>query len=619
MANLDDRYDMDHRTAAFEQHERGLLVCLAGPGTGKTHSLLARTAALTARGCGPDSICYLTFIKEISKAFIDDYIDRFGQGAYDTSAPRISTLHSFACRLLRNQGFRVGYDGDLYFANVAGADDAGETFLGDLLPMVTRDGCKTVPQLRKQLDVIKKSWRDCVDPATLPDPAVAVFRVSLVLLRCLRLVDWDQTIPLARTVLQDLQDPPEWIRKIRHFFVDEYQDFNRAEQEIIHLLAGASESMVIVGDDDQSLYSGRGGAPDGIRSLYADAQHDHVSLVKCYRCPSSILLPTNTFQAAISANPRPMSASRAGGQVLCYRFKSSKAECAYLVEYLNARIAELPEIPRPKDGIVCLFPSKRVLNCYFDMLSPRIVCVKRGADVPAKRLWLERVLQLLLRPHQRFIERLLLNDYKEVKPRHRQLIVRRMLERDLSPSAACESLVSDGLFTAKALTAATAFLAACAAIASRDLAEVAPMVAGALGISEEHALEQLHAMTESGQDASGDLVSLVCDTLLPDTASQPDDPLAVLFLTMHGSKGLTKNTVVVPGLEEAFLPGGATAEDLPERKRLFFVALSRATSNLLLTFPHNRGGSDSLNFDMPGRGVASCFIASAGLAASYHA
>ena len=119
------------------------------------------------------------------------------------------------------------------------------------------------------------------------------------------------------------------------------------------------------------------------------------------------------------------------------------------------------------------------------------------------------------------------------------------------------------------------------------------MVAGTLGISEEHAREQLHAMTESGQDASGDLVSLVCDTLLPDTASQPDDPRAVLFLTMHGSKGLTKNTVVVPGLEEAFLPGGATAEDLPERKRLFFVALSRATSNLLLTFPHNRGGSDS--------------------------
>jgi superfamily I DNA/RNA helicase len=88
---------------------------------------------------------------------------------------------------------------------------------------------------------------------------------------------------------------------------------------------------------------------------------------------------------------------------------------------------------------------------------------------------------------------------------------------------------------------------------------------------------------------------------------------------MHGSKGLTKNTVVVPGLEEACLPGDAAAEDLPERQRLFFVAVSRSAGNLLLTFPHNRGGKDSLNFEMPGRGVASSFIASAGLVASYRA
>lgn len=618
MANLDDRYDIDHRTAAFEQHERGLLVCLAGPGTGKTHSLLARTAALTARGCNPDSICYLTFIREISKAFIDDYRERFGEVSQDASAPRISTLHGFACRLLRNQGFRVGYDGELYFADVAEADDAGETFLEDLLPLVTRDGCRTVPQLRRQLDVVKKAWRDNVNPATLADPAPDILRLSLILSRSFRLVDWDQTIPLARTILDDLQDAPDWIRKIRHFFVDEYQDFNRAEQEVIRLLERGADSMVIVGDDDQSLYSGRGGAPDGIRDLYADSQHDHVSLVKCYRCPSNIVLATNTFQATMSAHARPMSAVNAGGQVLCYRFKSSKAECSYLVSYLNARIAELPDVPQPKDGIVCLFPSKRVLNCYFDMLSPTVACVKRGATVPAKRQWLARVLLLLIRPHQRFIERLLLNSYQDIKPRYRRLIVDRIVERDISPSGACESLVSDGSFTGKALTAATAFLAACGAITSREMAHIASMVASTLGVSEDLALDQLHTLTDADEGLRGDLIAAVCDILLPDTAAPPHDARAVLFLTIHGSKGLTKNTVVLAGLEEACLPGGAAAEDLPERQRLFFVALSRSTRNLLLTFPHNRGGNDSLNFDMPGRGVASSFIASAGLAPSYH-
>jgi len=173
MPNLDEIYDIDNRTQAFERHKRGLLVCLAGPGTGKTYSLLARTAALTARSYTPETICYLTFIKEISNAFVDDYIQRFGDEAC-ANAPRITTLHSFACRVLRNQGFRIGYAGDLYFASVAEVDEASQSFLEDLLPLVSRDGCRTVPQLREHVKAIKKAWRDCIEPTTLPEPQSAI-------------------------------------------------------------------------------------------------------------------------------------------------------------------------------------------------------------------------------------------------------------------------------------------------------------------------------------------------------------------------------------------------------------------------------------------------------------
>lgn len=617
MPNLDDIYDIDHRTEAFERHERGLLVCLAGPGTGKTYSLLARTAALTARSYAPETICYLTFIKEISNAFIDDYRQRFGDEAFE-SAPRITTLHSFACRVLRNQGFRIGYDGDLYFANVTEADDASQVFLNDLLPLVSRDGCRTVPQLRQHVNAIKKAWRDCIDPATLPEPSSAILEAALTVLRCYRLVDWDQTIPAAHSLL-NTADLPEWITRIRHYFVDEHQDFNRAEQAVIEFLAARAESMVIVGDDDQSLYSGRGGSPDGIRALYANQQNDRVSLVKCYRCPSTIVTPTNTFQAAMSNNPRPMVASRAGGEVLSYRFKSSKAEVAFLVEYLKARIAELPEVPKPKDGIVCLFPSKRILAAYFDMLSPNVACSRRKSDVPPLRVLLDRVLQLLLKPGQRFLERLLLNEYADVKPRHHKLIVARMLEQNISPSEACESLIQDQTFTKAALAAARSFTAICAAISSRNLAEVAQFLSVKLNVPAESAQAELEALLGADQADSTDLIDAICDSLLPDTAKPPDDPRAVLFLTMHGSKGLTKRTVVIPGLEEACLPGEAAGDELAEKRRLFFVALSRATDRVLLTFPHNRGGNDSLNFDMRGRGTASPFIAQAGLAAAFHA
>lgn len=617
MPNLDDIYDIDHRTEAFERHERGLLVCVAGPGTCKTFSLLARTAALTARDNAPETICYLTFIKEIRKAFIDDYLQRFGDEAFE-SAPRITTLHSFACRVLRNQGFRIGYDGYLYFANVAEKDDASQTFLQDLLPLVSREACRTIAQLREHFRIIKKAWRDGLDPAILPEPPSAILGTALKLLRCYRLVDWDQTIPAAHALLMAIEDLPEWITRIRHYFVDEYQDFNHAEQAVIGFLAHLAESIVVVGDDDQSLYSGRGASPDGIRALYADLQNDRVSLAKCYRCPSRIVARTNTFQAAMSATPRPMVASRLGGEVLCYRFKSSKAEVAFLVEYLNARIAELPETPKSKDGVVCLFPSKRVLIAYFDMLSPNVACSRRGADTPSMRILLDRVLQLLLRPGQRFLERLLLNEYGDIKPRHRKMIVDRIVERDISPSAACQSLIQDRALKTSALAAARSFTGLCAAIESRDLTEVAAFLAALLSVPIDDALTQLEGLVSADEAESTDLIRTVCDTLLPDTATPPDDLGTVLFLTMHGSKGLTKRTVVIPGVEEAFLPGQAAGGELAEKKRLFFVALSRATDRVLITLPHNRGGNDSLNFEMPGRGTASPFIAQAGLAALYH-
>ena len=123
MANLDLEYGIDDRVAAFRSHEQGRLVCLAGPGTGKTYSFLERIEALTTEhAVSVDAICYLTFIKEISRAFVADYEDNTNV----SEKPRISTLHSFACRLIRNQGFQIGYDGTLYFMSLTDVTDSAK-------------------------------------------------------------------------------------------------------------------------------------------------------------------------------------------------------------------------------------------------------------------------------------------------------------------------------------------------------------------------------------------------------------------------------------------------------------------------------------------------------------
>jgi superfamily I DNA/RNA helicase len=376
---------------------------------------------------------------------------------------------------------------------------------------------------------------------------------------------------------------------------------------------------VIVGDDDQSLYSGRGGSPDGIRDLYNNPSNDQVSLVNCNRCREAILDSANTFQQAMHNTPRLLNPTKDNGQVVAYRFKSSKAEISYLVSFLQRCITNLPANPSPKDGTVCLFPSWKVLDSYFQSLSTLVPCIKRQSSVDPRRLWLERILQLTCAPNQRFVERLLLNEFGDIKPRHKCLLVQRIIERDISVFVALQSLITNRKLTGAAQAAASRFCQIIEDIHSQNASRIASHVATRLTL--EHATveaELNYILSHCNAPEKEDMIVQSCNHLLPDTAPPAEDPHSILFLTMHGSKGLTKKNVVIPGLEAAWLPGISQGAELDERKRLFYVAITRATDSVLITVPHNRGRNDSLNFNAPGRGQPSAFIAEAGLQCTYH-
>ncbi len=622
MANLDANYDIDHRADAIANHQDGVLVCLAGPGTGKTYSFLQRIRALTTeQHVAAEKIRYLTFIKEISNAFVVDYEEDQEAGVDEAPRPRISTLHSFACRLIRSQGFRHGFDGPLYFMSVADKKDLrSEVFLTDLLPLVQRGTLRTVPRLRNALEQAKEAWRDNIDPESLDEPVPAVLPLCLDLSRAYRLIDWDRAIPLAHTLFQSLDEPPGWIARIEHFLVDEYQDFNRAEQAFIATLATTVKSMVIVGDDDQSLYSGRGGAPDGLRELYCFDDVDQVSLVRCYRCKSRILDAANTFLAAMRPDPRRMLPKDDGGELACHRFKSRKAEIAYLAEFLKGCIAALPEEPRPKDGIICLFPNWKALNSYMAcLMESEVPCYSRKPPLHPERAWLKRALELVYNPGKRFVERLLLEDFGDIKSRHKRAMVKLVLQRDISPVEAMGILASTGELSEAAASAARAFCDLCQVLSSQDAGLIADKLAERLAVEIPELCEQIDTFIQQlDQSTQEDAINTLCDTLIPESALPPEDPRAVLCLTMHGSKGLTKKTVVMPGLEDAWLPGDAAENDMDEKKRLFYVALTRATDQVLITYPQKRPPRDPLNYETAGLGWASRFVSQSGIPKIVH-
>jgi len=620
MANLDQIYGPDERTKAFENHERGTLVSLAGPGTGKTYSLLKRIEALTGRGVTSDSICYLTFIKEISKTFIQDYIDTFGSRSYETNRPRISTLHSFACRLIRNQGFRIGYDEELYFMNITdNKEDGSKVFLQDLHPLVKSHGLLTLSQLKKILEKIKIKWRNDANPSSFSNQTTSVLSTCLNLLRTYRLIDWDQTIPTAHNLFNQLQQKPDWISRIEHFLIDEYQDFNQAEQRFISAISAIAKSTVIVGDDNQSLYSSRGASPDGLKTLYNYHGCDRISLIRCRRCKSKIIEAANTFLNAMRPDPHLMLPFKDGGEVLCYYFKSTKAEVDYLKTFLSQRINELPENPKSSDGTICLFPTWKSLNFYFDQLSPHITCSKRKPASHILRSQLQLDLQLVCHPDQRFLERLILERYKCIKTHHKKKMVQRILQRDISPADAMDTMIRDGGLMDPAKSQALEFCRFCRALESKDTTLIAEQLSKPLDIDIKQLRQRLDDfllcldVTEPE-----DAISNLCDFLIPYSAQPQEEPRSILFLTMHGSKGLTKKTVVMPGLEESWLPGNTNNNDLDEKKRLFYVAFTRATDRILITYPRQRARREPLNYNTPGRGQACSFVNKCGLKFLYY-
>jgi superfamily I DNA/RNA helicase len=194
------------------------------------------------------------------------------------------------------------------------------------------------------------------------------------------------------------------------------------------------------------------------------------------------------------------------------------------------------------------------------------------------------------------------------------MIVTRVLQREISVLEALASLLAEDTLSGMAAAQAQEFKGFVEHLAARDPDLISPHIVAELGLEFQIVRDQLEIVVERiAEPETNKTITECCDLLLPETRQADDNPQSILFLTMHSSKGLTRRNVVMPGLEAAWLPGEALGNELAERRRLFYVALTRATNQVLMTFPVRRGRRESLNFPVEGRGQASPFIREAGL------
>ncbi len=268
--------------------ERRLRV-VAGPGTGKTFALMRRVARLLEEGQAPTRIMVVTFTRNAADSLV---VDLKNLNVAGCEKVHVGTLHSY-CFLLLNREEVFGYLNRtprpiITFPKSGSLQFEGRVMLDDLVSQ--QFGAKR--DCAKRIRAFEAAWArlQSEQPGWPPDAIDQGFQTELtnwLIFHKAMLIG--ELVPEALRFLR-ANPKSNALTSFDHVIVDEYQDLNRAEQEIIDLLSHYG-AATIVGDADQSIYSFRHANPEGIVE-YGNrhpATHNE-SFRECRRCPKRVVL-----------------------------------------------------------------------------------------------------------------------------------------------------------------------------------------------------------------------------------------------------------------------------------------------------------------------------------------
>ncbi|MGW2683626.1 ATP-dependent helicase [Streptomyces sp. NPDC001414] len=360
---------LDAAQRAVVDHAAGPLLVLAGPGTGKTTTLVESVAARIARGGDPERILVLTFSRKAAVELRDRMALRVGTAG----APRATTFHSYCYALVRahqDSGLFVdplrllsGPEQDVTVRELL-AGQAELERLG-LDPVRWPDDLRACLTTRGFADevraVLARSRELGLDPAALdafagrigrPDwrAAAAFLAEYLDVLDLQGVLDYAELVHRAVLLARRPEVALDLAGRYDAVFVDEYQDTDPAQVRLVHALAGGGRTLVAFGDPDQSIYTFRGADVNGILDFpsafpRADGSPAPVAVLRTARRSGAGLLAATrllTRRMPLTRLPgdtvrahREPAPTREGGSVEVYTYPTPGTELDNVADILR--------------------------------------------------------------------------------------------------------------------------------------------------------------------------------------------------------------------------------------------------------------------------------------------
>ncbi len=608
-------------------HRGGPLLVVAGAGSGKTRVLTRRIAHLIATGdAAPHEILAITFTNKAAAEMKHRLAELIGPAA---QSMWVSTFHSACVRILRAHAGRLGYRSSFTIY-----DDADSRRLVEQVEKELDLDTKKLPP-RSVQGVISAAKADLVDFETLRSRAVTVFdrRIADVYagyqhrLLAASAMDFDDLLMVSVTLLRSFPDVVDGYRaRFRHVLVDEYQDTNRAQNELVVLIAGEHHQVCAVGDLDQAIYGWRGADITNIvRFEETFPGTTVVALEQNYRSTRVILDAANAVIAKNATRvPKALwTDGEAGEQLRRYRADDEHDEATWLA----AEIARLQRVEAVGHGDVAVFFRT---NAQSRALEEALVRAEVPYTVVGGTRFYDRrevkdilaYLKVLANPADEISARRIVNvPRRGVGATSTDRLVRwaRAQGRSFTEALehAAEAGVSGGALRGVAqLIALLGELAAMVGAGSGP-GELVTAVVERSGYGAELAADdsiEARGREENLAELAGAAAQYSSlDEYLSSVALVSDaddlDPSSgrVSLMTLHTAKGLEFPVVFMVGMEDGVFPHARALEDpakLEEERRLCYVGITRARTRLYLSHAWSRTLFGSTSQAIPSRFLA---------------
>jgi DNA helicase-2/ATP-dependent DNA helicase PcrA len=563
------RDEVTNRVLAHD-YSTGPLLLLAGPGTGKSFNLKQTIQRQIANGRSLQDFYAMTLTNAAAGKFEQEVKTEIAD-TFDA----VSTVHFRAKGLLHKYADLVGLPKSF---RILSGIEAGE-ILADIQQDFKSQGCHVG---KKEMKRLLKTHQKAAGDLTRNE---SDFSELFVFYRHFyEALDWFDVMLLACQILAENDDVRTNESDLNPFIlVDEYQDLNRADQRFIHLLCNDRTTLLAVGDDDQSIYGGRFADATGIinfQKLYPKAVK--ISLPVCSRCPTQILRHAHELitknscrdqsKEKLMAMPKVDERTQKG-LIASVSLKSGKVEAAFLARALRC----LTDLRIPAEEILVLCGNQ---DMGVDLLT---AIAKEDDKLPLQNCFAERTkfgAEQVLNHLQKFLDnyddnlalRMLLTSLIGLNAANIRSLRVVAARNKVSLWSVATGGNASSVLKKSALNKIQTFIA-CAtqsqgAIAGerlRKFAEVYPQLAAAASV-----WEAAQTITpESSRDESRAMV---------------EQAAGIRFMTLHKSKGLDARYVFIPFLEKDLFGD----KDVEEKRRLFYVGITRARTAAILTWAKSR-------------------------------